>query len=109
MGTSAMLVAQAATLPREAAEARRNEFVRAAAGVQGRVQFLRELEKNMLAAPGAQKSTYYRVRRDEARRRIDELTRSAGALAEGQKDRARVQQLAALVRVADARYDRLPK
>jgi hypothetical protein len=63
----------------------------------------------MLAAPGAQKSTYYRVRRDEARRRIDELTRSAGALAEGQKDRARVQQLAALVRVADARYDRLPK
>jgi hypothetical protein len=107
MGTSAMLVAQAATLPRAAADARRSEFVRATAGVQGRVQFLRELEKSMRAAPSLQQSRYYRARHDEARRRIDELARSADALADGTKDLARVEQLALLVRAADARYGRL--
>jgi hypothetical protein len=107
MGTGAMLVGQAAALPRASDEGRRAEFVRAAAGVQGRLQFLRELEKSMLATPNAQKSGYYLAQRGEARRRIDQLSRSAAAIAVGAEEHARLEQLAVLVRAADTRYDQL--
>jgi hypothetical protein len=103
---SAWLVAHAALPAREADEPRRIEFVRSAAGIQGRIHGLRELEKSMPAA-AAQKSRFYGERREEARKRIDELARNAASLADGSEERAWLERLVALVRIADARHDQV--
>jgi len=105
---SAWLLAHAAIGASAAQDVRRIEFVRSAAAIQGRLQLLRGLEKSVLvstASPG--KSAYYQARRDQARRRIGELTRSAGAIAKGAGEHARLAQLAALVRAADGRYQQI--
>ena len=105
---SAWLVIQASLPAPEAEDARRAEFVRSTAGIQGRVQLLREIEKNVVATAGStEKAAYFRHRREEARQRISELTRSAASVAEGAQERARLAQLAVLVRAADARYDQV--
>jgi hypothetical protein len=101
------LVAHAAQ-PSAGDDDRHAEFVRSSAAIEARVRQLGELERSMLssaAAPG--KATYYRQRRDAARHSIDALSRSAAALAESADEHARVEQLTALVRVADARYDKI--
>lgn len=105
---SAWLVAYASLPTTRADDARRSEFVRATAGIQGRLAFLRQMERETIAvaaSPG--RSGYYRQRRDEARYRIDELTHRAAAVAEGAQEQARLRQLALLVRAGDARYERL--
>lgn len=107
---SAWMVAQAALLVRPDEDGRRVEFVRATAGIQTGVQLLRQLEKSAAASAASRaRGTYYRERREEARRRIGELSRSAAAIAEGAEERARLEQLAVLVRVADARHAALEK
>jgi hypothetical protein len=105
---SAWLLAYASQAPRESDDLRKVEFVRSAAGIQDRVRLLRELEKNMLAsAASPQRSGYYRERREAVRRRIDELAGGAASIADGAQERARLGQLAVLVRVADARYEQV--
>lgn len=104
---SLWMVAEAATIAAGPQDARRIAFVHAAAGIQGRLQLLREFEKGVVTnAANARKSGYYRERRDEARRRIDALAKSAAALAEGE-ERARLGRLEILVRLADARYGQI--
>ncbi len=102
---SAWLVAQASLAGPRADDARRIEFVRASAGIQGRLGLLRELEKAELA--GAAQAGYFRAHRAGERRRIDELARSAAAAAEGSEEQARLALLAVLVRAADARYEQV--
>lgn len=101
------LVAHAAQ-PSPADDDRHTEFVRSTAAIEARIRLLGELERSVLAsAANPRKAAYYRQRRDEARRSIDALSRSAAALAESADERTRVEQLGALVRVADARYDKV--
>lgn len=105
---SAWLVASASMPAPQTDDARRIEFVRSAAGIQGRVHLLRELEKSQLAsATSVPKSDYYRQRRAEERQRIDALARRAAAAAEGREEQARLAHLAALVRTADTRYEQI--
>ena len=99
------LVAEAASVAARPGDARRVEFTQAAAAIQGRLQLLRELERRAVAS--AAKPGYYRERRDEARRRIDELARRAAASASDAGQQARLEQLAALVQAADSRYARV--
>lgn len=110
MPASAWMVAQAALLVRPDEDGRRVEFVRATAGIQAGVQLLRQLEKSAGASGASRaKGTYYRERREAARHRIGELSRSAAGIAEGAEERVRLEQLAVLVRVADARHAALEK
>lgn len=102
------LVAEAASLAARPGDARRVEFTQAAAGIQGRLQLLRELERRVVASStSAAKRGYYRERRDEARRRIDELARRAASNAGDAGQQARLEQLTALLQAADSRYARV--
>lgn len=104
---AAWLVAHAAQ-PSSANDDRRAEFVRSTAAIEARVRQLGQLERSMLvSAADPRRASYYEQRRDEARHSIDALARSAAALAYGADEHKRVEQLAALVRVADARYDKV--
>ena len=67
--------------PRSAADLQGSnlEFLHLAAGIDGRIQMLRQLEKRMLAHAGVpQKVDEYRSRREAVRRRIDEMMLQAG-------------------------------
>jgi hypothetical protein len=92
---------------RQAAEAmpgRNLEFLHSAAGIDGRIQIIRRMEKAMLAnAAVPRRATDYRQRRDQARRRIDELMLVAGAAAGSDEQGGRLDRLAAITRSADAR------
>ena len=103
---SVWMVAQAGRAASEPQEPRRVEFVHSAAGIRTQLHVLRETEKALLAAP-ADRNLHYRARHEQARRRIDELSRSAASVAEAGGERARLEELARLVRQADARYDQL--
>lgn len=104
---AAWLVAHAAQ-PSPANDDRHAEFIRSTAAIEARVRQLGELERSMLAsAADPRKASYYEQRRDEARHSIDALSSSAAALADSTDEHKRVEQLAALVRVADARYDKV--
>lgn len=103
---SVWMVAQASRAAGEPEEPRRSEFVRSTAAIQSQLHVLREMEKGLLAAP-ADRSAHYRARHEQARRRIDELSRGAASVAEADAERARLDELARLVRQADARYDQL--
>jgi hypothetical protein len=108
VAASAWLVAHAGRRAPDADDSRRTEFVRAAAGIQDGVRLLRELERGVLGASALpQRNEYYRQKRAQARSRIDELARNAAALAESREEHVRLEQLAVLTRVADARYEQV--
>jgi hypothetical protein len=84
------------------------EFRQAAGGVYGRLQMLRQLEKEMVAqAANPDRRAQYRAMRDAARQRIDEQLALAGAAAASDADRSRLAQLATLTAMADLRYENL--
>jgi hypothetical protein len=108
VAASAWLVAHGGRRVADADDSRRTEFVHAAAGIQGGIQQLRELERGMLGASAQpQRNEYYRQKRAQARSRIGELMRNAATLAESSDEHLRLEQLAALTRVADARYEQV--
>jgi hypothetical protein len=81
------------------------EFLHSAAGIDGRIQIIRRMEKAMLAnAAVPWKAIDYRQKRDQARQRIDELMLQASAAAASDGERSRLEQLAMITRRADARY-----
>jgi hypothetical protein len=81
------------------------EFLQSAAGIDGRIQIIRRMEKEMLAnAAVPWKAIDYRQRRDQARHRIDELMVQASAAAASGRERNRLEQLAMITRSADARF-----
>lgn len=87
---------------------RRVEFVRSAAGIQDGIDHLRQLERGIVSSRAIpERSDYYRHKRDAARQRIDALARSAATVAETADERTRLDQLAMLTRVADARYQQV--
>jgi hypothetical protein len=80
------------------------EFLRSAAGIDGRIQIIRHMEKAMLASAAVPwKAIDYRQKRDQARHRIDELMAQASAAAVSGRERGRLAQLALITRSADAR------
>lgn len=86
------------------------EFLHSAAGIYGRLQMLRDLEKRILAhAEAPQKAAEYRARRDATRRRIDALMRQASVAATSDRERGRLEQLAAIARLADARFAQIDR
>ena len=102
------MLAEAARLAGQPQDERRIAFAHAAAGIQGRLPLLRALEKRAAAdTASAEKSDFYRQRRDEARRQIGELARSAAASAGDPGQQLRLARLDRLVRVADSRYARV--
>ena len=104
---SLWLAAEAASLAARPGDARKIELTRAAAGIQGRLALLRELERRAVASStNAAKTGYYRERRDAARQQIDQLARSAASIAANADERVRLASLDRLVRVADSRYER---
>ena len=101
----AWMLGQAALTPRADENARRVEFVRATAGIEGAIPFLRELEKKLFASTSSPRtSSYYRERREEVRRRVGQLGKTAASLADTPEEKARVERLETVVRVGDARY-----
>ena len=99
----ALLVA--AALP--GAPAGSPEFRRSAAGVYGRIQMMRQLEKGMAASSAnPERALWYLGKRKQARWQIDELLAVAQAAARSAEERRRLQQLATLTRVADTRFER---
>lgn len=84
------------------------EFRRSAAGVHGRVQMLRQLEKAMFASfANPERALWYLGQRRLARRQIDELMRRAQKAAVSAEQRRWLEQLATLTRVADERFEQL--
>ena len=58
------------------------DFQQAAAGIYGRIQLMRNLERQLLAAAAnPERAALYLDKRHEARQRIDELVREARAAA----------------------------
>lgn len=96
--------------PAAAAQGPNLEFLHSAAGIDGRLQMLRELEKRIVAHTEApQKAAEYRTRRDATRRRIDELMLQASVAASSDEERRRLEQLAAIARLADARFAQIDR
>jgi len=81
------------------------DFAYPAAGVYGRIQLLRGLERQLLAAAEQPaRAAFYLRKRQEARVRIDELMREAHAAAGSAGQHRQLDTLAVLVRLADARF-----
>ena len=84
------------------------EYLPSVAGIYGQLQLLPQLEKQMLANAGVpEKANAYQRRRNDARRRIDELiVKARGAAASGAEHK-RLDQLVAMAARADARYEQV--
>jgi hypothetical protein len=82
------------------------EFQQAAAGIYGRVQLMRNLERQLLAAAAnPERAALYLDKRQQARRQIDELVREARTTAPDESAREHLERLAMLAQVADARFE----
>jgi hypothetical protein len=104
----AWMLGHAALTARADQDARRMEFVRATARIQDAIPFMRELEKKLLASTSSPRtSRYYQERRQEVRGRVDQLGRTAASLADTPQEKAHIERLATVVRVADARYQQV--
>lgn len=103
--TNAWIGAHGSPQAADAAAGHGLEYLHSAAGIDGRIQIIRRMEKAMLAnAAVPQRAADYRHKRDQARQRIDELMVQASAAAASDGERNRLEQLAMITRSADARY-----
>jgi hypothetical protein len=92
----------------QGAPERNAEFHQAAAGVYGRIQLMRNLERQLLAsAANPERAAVYLDKRQQARRRIDQLILEARATAADEAAREHVERLVALTQVADARFEKV--
>ncbi len=83
-------------------------FTRLAAGIQGRIQMLRQCEREMLAnATNLERTAGFARKRDEARKGIDGLLLEAGTAASNGAERRRLEQFAAMAHGADIRFERV--
>jgi hypothetical protein len=84
------------------------DFQQAAAGIYGRIQLMRSLERQLLAsAAQPERAALYLDKRHQARRQIDELMRDARATAADETAREHVERLAMLTAVADTRFEQI--
>ena len=84
------------------------DFQQAAAGIYGRIQLMRNLERQLLAnAANPERAALYLDKRQQARRRIDELVREARAAAANESAREHVERLVMLAEAADARFEKV--
>lgn len=84
------------------------EFQQATAAIYGRLHLLPELERMMLAnARSPARANAYRLKRADARHRIDELIVTARTAATSDAQRKQVAQLSAMAARADQRYGRI--
>lgn len=84
------------------------EFQQATAAIYSRLQFLPELERQMLAnAKSPARANLFRRRRADARHRIDELIATARGAAGNDAQRRQVARLTALAAQADERYQQM--
>ena len=97
-----------ASRPLQGAPERNADFQQAAAGIYGRIQLMRNLERQLLAsAENPERAALYLDKRQQARRRIDELIREARATAVDETGREHVERLVMLTQVADARFEKV--
>ena len=84
------------------------DFQQAAAGIYGRIQLMRNLERQLLAAAAnPERAALYLDKRQQARQRIDELVREARAAAANESAREHVERLVMLAQAADARFEKV--
>jgi hypothetical protein len=89
----------------QGAPERNAEFQQAAAGIYGRIQLMRNLERQLLAAAAnPERAALYLDKRQQARRHIDDLIREARATAVNETGREHVERLVMLTQIADARF-----
>lgn len=101
---AAALLATAVLFCPSAALASR-DFTHPVAGVYGRIQLLRSLERQLLAnAANSERAVLYLRKRQQARLRIDELMLEARAAAGSAAQRRQLEQLAVFTDLADARF-----
>lgn len=99
------LLAQGTSRTAHSAPASKTDFLQSVASVYARLRLLPSLEKRMVAsAAQARKAAFYAHKRAEARRLIDEHMLRARALASNAEERQRLEQLATLTGLADARF-----
>jgi hypothetical protein len=92
----------------QGAPERNADFHQAAAGVYGRIQLMRNLERKLLAsAANPERAAVYLDKRQQARQRIDQLILEARASAADEAAREHVERLVALTEVADARFEKV--
>ena len=92
----------------QGAPERNAEFQQASAGIYGRIQLMRTLERQLLAsAANPERVALYLDKRQQARRQIDELVREARALAANEEAREHLERLVMLAEAADARFDKV--
>jgi CHASE3 domain sensor protein len=92
----------------QGAPERNADFQQAAAGIYGRIQLMRNLERQLLAsAANPERAALYLDKRQQARQRIDELVREARATAVNENAREYLEQLVMLAQAADARFEKV--
>lgn len=97
-----------AALPAGIVSERNLDFLHSAAGIEGRVQVLRQLERQMLAhAANPERAVIYEQKRAQARRRLDELVPGTRAAIQTDAEHKRLEQLAAQIKRADRRMEQM--
>ena len=108
LAAAALVLAAAAGVLLQGAPEGNTDFQQAAAGIYGRIQLMRNLERQLLAnAANPERAALYLDKRQQARRRIDELVREARATAVNEEAREHVERLVVLAQAADARFEKV--